>query len=91
MHDDPSNYKYIPNPAYDPDLPWPDELPDGLTLCHIPVIVDPTVGLALAYGKINLEYLRDNGGSLSECLRLLATGRSDAFFPVSGIPSWPAC
>lgn len=62
-----SDFKIMPNPQYDPEKPFgPDNFPD---------MIDPTTGLALEFGRIELEYLRETGGSLNECLRVIALHR----------------
>jgi hypothetical protein len=80
MYDDPATLKYKPNPDYNPDLPEFSEGPDGFFPSNMREIVDKTAGLALALGKIELEYLRektlnDREGALNDCLLLLAIHR----------------
>ena len=61
------DFKYRPNPNFDPEGPLgPENLPD---------FGDPTVGMARTFGKINLEFLRQEKGALNDCLRLLAIHR----------------
>jgi hypothetical protein len=74
MYDDPTTPKYKPNPKNNSDLPEVSEGPDGLVLSNVRELVDETAGLALALGKIELEFLRDRKGALNDCLCLLSTG-----------------